>query len=85
VGHELRDVHQHFSIRRFVAATMRRAQEDQTQRRVLDRLVSWLQPCLEQSLEEWLAVDWFHKVLWHRYTCLTTIPPRECAINIRGR
>jgi hypothetical protein len=57
VGYELRDVRQHFPVRRLVAATMRCAEEDETQRRILDRLVSWLQPCLEESLEEWSAVD----------------------------
>jgi hypothetical protein len=83
--HELRDIRQDFPVRRLVAAAMRRAEEDQTLRRILDRLVSWLQPCLEQSLEEWSAVDLYHRVLWHRHTCFTTIPPRECAMNMRGR
>jgi len=40
-------------------------QEDETQRRILDRLVSWLQPCLDQSREEWSAVD--SRDLWHRH------------------
>lgn len=47
MAHKLRDIRQYFPIHRLVAATMRRAQEDQTQRRILDRLVQWLQSCLE--------------------------------------
>jgi hypothetical protein len=31
-------------------------------RRILDRLESRLQPCLQQSLEEWSAVDLYHRV-----------------------
>jgi hypothetical protein len=47
MAHELRDVHQHFFIRRLVAATMRRAEEDETERRIFDRLVSRLRSCLK--------------------------------------
>jgi len=55
--YELRGIRQHFPIYRLVAAAMRRAEEDETERRILDRLVSWLEPCLEQSLQEWSTVD----------------------------
>jgi hypothetical protein len=41
---ELRDVRQHFAIRRLLAAAMRRTEKDQTERRILDRLISRLQP-----------------------------------------
>ena len=47
---ELRDIRQHFPIRRLVAAPMRRAHKDQTQRRILDRLISRFQPCLDPSI-----------------------------------
>lgn len=85
MGHELRDIRQHFSIRRLLASVMRRAEEDQTQCRILDGLISWMQPCLKQSLKGLSAVKLFFRDLAHRYTCFTTIPPREWAINIKGR
>jgi hypothetical protein len=37
--YKLRHVRQHFPIRCLVAATMRRAEEDDAQRRILDGLV----------------------------------------------
>jgi len=57
MAHTLRDIRQDLAICRLVAATMRCAEEDEAQRRVLDRLVSWLQLCLEESLDERSAVD----------------------------
>jgi hypothetical protein len=39
------------------------AKEDETERRILGRLIPGLQPCLKQSLQEWLAVDLYHGVL----------------------
>jgi hypothetical protein len=56
VGHELRDIRQHFAIRRLAASTMRCAEEDQTQCRIPDGLISWIQPCLKQSLKDLSAV-----------------------------
>ena len=47
MGHEPRHVRQDFPIRRLVAATMRCAQEDQTECLIFDRLIQWLDPCLE--------------------------------------
>jgi hypothetical protein len=61
--YELRDVHQHFPIRRLVATAMRRAQKDQTERRILDRLVSRLQPRLEQCLDRLSVADRFRWAL----------------------
>jgi hypothetical protein len=54
---ELRNTRQYFPIRRLIAPTMGCAQEDQTDSRIADRLVPWLQPCLEQSLKETSAVE----------------------------
>jgi hypothetical protein len=54
---ELRDVRQHFPILGLVAAAMRRAEKDQTERRILDRLVSRLQPGLEQCLDHLSVAD----------------------------
>jgi hypothetical protein len=51
VGHELRNVCQHFPIRRLVASAMGRAEENQTKSRISDRLVPRLQSCLQQSLK----------------------------------
>jgi hypothetical protein len=42
MSNELRDVRQHFTVRRFLAAAMRRAEKDQAERRILNRLVSRL-------------------------------------------
>ena len=42
MGHELRDIRQHFPIRRLVASAERRAEEHQTESRVSDGLVSRL-------------------------------------------
>jgi hypothetical protein len=82
---ELRDVRQHFAIRRLLAAAMRRTEKDQTERRILDRLISRLQPGLEQCLGHWSVADRLRRVLWYQHTCFTTIPPREWAMNMRGR
>jgi hypothetical protein len=83
--YELRDVREHFPIRGLIAAAMRRAEKDQTERRILDRLVSRLQSRLEQCLGRLSVADRLHRDLWYQHTCFTTIPPREWATNMRGR
>ena len=55
MSHELGDIRQHFPIRRLIAAAMRRAEKDQADRRILDCLVSRLQPRLDQCLNKWLV------------------------------
>jgi hypothetical protein len=47
MAHKLCHIRKDLAICRLVAATMRCAEEDETQRRILDRLVSRLQSCLE--------------------------------------
>jgi hypothetical protein len=57
MGHKLRDICQHLPIRRLIAAMMRCAKKDETEGRILDSLVSWFKPCLEQSPKERLVLD----------------------------
>lgn len=47
MGYKLCDCRQHLPICRLVAAAMRRAEKDESERLTLDGLVSRLQPCLK--------------------------------------
>jgi hypothetical protein len=86
MGHKLCQSCQYLPICRLVAAAMRRAQEDETKRRILDGLVSWLQPCLQESLRPRSIIGLcLPEKPFITDTCFTTIPPREWAMNMRGR